>query len=38
MAAKLSYEYVKSFIEKEGYALLSDTYVNSRTKLLVDVQ
>ncbi|MBV5347925.1 hypothetical protein JZU46_06905, partial [bacterium] len=30
---KLTYNYVKDFIEKEGYILLSDTYVNARTKL-----
>jgi len=35
MAIKFTYDYVKSFIEKEEYALLSDTYKNSKTKLLV---
>ena len=30
---KLSYDYVKDFIEKEGYQLLSDTYINANTKL-----
>ena len=30
---KYSYEYVKSYIEKEGYQLLSDTYKNIHTKL-----
>jgi len=35
MAIKFTYDYVKSFIEKEGYAFLSDTYKNSKTKLLV---
>jgi uncharacterized protein YkuJ len=28
-------KYVKSFIEKEGYQLLSDTYINAHTKLLL---
>ena len=30
---KLSYEYVKSYVEKEGYKLLSTEYINCRTKL-----
>ena len=30
-----SYEYIKSFIESEGYTLLSDTYINNRIKLLL---
>ena len=30
---KLTYNYVKDFIEKEGYILLSTTYINARTKL-----
>ena len=30
---KLTYEYVKEQIEKEGYKLLSSEYVNSREKL-----
>jgi len=34
--AKLTYEFVKDFIEKEGYKLLSDSYINSRTKLLLE--
>jgi len=32
---KLTYEYVKYFIESKGYQLLSDTYINSKTKLLI---
>jgi len=32
---KLTYEYVKSFIESTGYTVLSDTYINNRTKLMV---
>ena len=32
---KLSYEYIKNFIESENYSLLSDTYKNNRTKLLL---
>jgi len=32
---KLTYEYVKDFIEKEGYQLLSKEYKNNRTKLLI---
>jgi REP element-mobilizing transposase RayT len=31
----LTYEYVKSYIESFGYTLLSDTYVNDHSKLLV---
>ena len=30
---KLTYEYVKNYIEKEGYTLLSNTYKNANTKL-----
>ena len=30
---KLSFEEVKSFIEKEGYTLLSNEYINSNTKI-----
>ena len=33
MSKKLTYEYVKNFIKKEGYILLSDSYVNNKTKL-----
>ena len=33
--SKYSCEYVKNFIESEGYQLLSDTYKNTRTKLLL---
>ena len=32
--AKLTYEFVKSEFEKEGYELISDTYVNANTKLV----
>ena len=32
---KFTYDYVKDFIEKEGYPLLSDTYINANTKLLL---
>jgi len=32
---KLSYNYVKSFIEKDGYQLLSKKYTNSRSNLLI---
>jgi hypothetical protein len=35
MPQKLTYEYVKSFIEKDGYVLLSNEYVNSKTKLTI---
>lgn len=35
MAKKLTYEYVKTYIESFDYTLLSDEYKNSRTKLLV---
>lgn len=31
----LSYEYVKEYIEKEGYDLLSESYKNNRTKLIL---
>jgi len=33
--AKLDYDHIKSYIEEEGYQLLSDTYINCETKLLV---
>ena len=32
---KLTYDYVKNFIESEGYTLISDSYKNSRTKILI---
>jgi hypothetical protein len=32
---RLTYDYVKAFIEKEGYQLLSDTYKNARSKLKI---
>ena len=32
---RLTYEHVKQFIENENYTLLSDTYSNSRVKLLI---
>jgi len=32
---KLSYNYVKSFIESKGYLLLSEKYINSRSDLLI---
>jgi hypothetical protein len=35
MPKKLTYEYVKEYIEKEGYVLLSTEYINSNSKLLV---
>jgi len=35
---KLTYEYVKDFIESKGYKLLSDHYENNRTKLTVECQ
>lgn len=31
--SKPSYEYVKKYIENEGYVLLSDSYINARAKL-----
>lgn len=31
--AKLTYEYIKNKIENEGFILLSDSYINSQTKL-----
>lgn len=31
----LTYEYVKKYIENEGYELLSNQYINNRTKLLL---
>lgn len=33
MAKKLTFEYVQDFIEKEGYKLISEEYVNSRSYL-----
>ena len=33
MPKKLSYEYVKEYIEKEGYALLTNEYKGDTTKL-----
>ena len=33
MGKKLTIEKVKEYIEKEGYNLLSDTYINNKTKL-----
>ena len=35
MTSKLSYDYVKNFIESEGYQLLSDSYKNAHEKLLL---
>jgi len=35
MPKKFTYDYVKDFIEKEGYQLLSDTYINTQTKLKI---
>ena len=32
---KHSYDYIKNFIESEGYQLLSDNYKNAKTKLLL---
>ena len=32
---KFTYDYVKNYIESQGYQLLSDTYKNNRTKLLL---
>ena len=32
---KLTYNYVKEYIKKKGYQLLSDDYVNTHTKLLI---
>lgn len=32
---KLSYEFVKEQIEKEGYKLLSKEYINAHSKLIV---
>lgn len=32
----LKYEYVKEYIENEGYKLLSNKYINNRTKLLIE--
>jgi hypothetical protein len=33
MSEKLSYEFVKDFIEKEKYTLLSTSYINNKSKL-----
>ena len=33
MGKRLTYEFVKSNFEKEGYVLLSEKYVNNSTKL-----
>src|SRR6056297_4102539 len=38
MGKKLSYEYVKEYIESFNYQLLSDTYKDSKTKLLIKCQ
>jgi hypothetical protein len=35
---KYTYEFVKSFIEKEGYTLLSTEYKNNNTKLLIECE
>ena len=35
MSTKLTYLYVKDYIEKEGYQLLSNTYKNGRSKLKI---
>lgn len=35
MTAKLSYEYVKNYVESKGCELISKKYINSRTKLEV---
>ena len=35
MGKKLSYKYVKGYIESEGYTLLSKKYKNSRIKLSI---
>jgi len=35
MSKKLTYEYVKNFINSTGYTLLSDNYVNKKTKLSI---
>ena len=36
MPKKLTYDYVKKYIEGEGYKLLSTEYENNRTKLLLE--
>lgn len=33
MANRLTYEFVKEQFEKEGYELLEETYINSKTKM-----
>lgn len=35
MGKRLTYEYVKEYIEKEGYKLLSNEYIGNRDKLLL---
>jgi hypothetical protein len=35
MSKRLTFEYVKTFIEESKYMLLSDTYINSYEKLLI---
>jgi TusA-related sulfurtransferase len=35
MPEKLTYEHVKAFIENTGYELLSNEYVNSKTKIQI---
>jgi len=35
MGKRLTYEYVKSYIESEGYKLLSDSYTNNSSYLMV---
>lgn len=35
MTRKLTYEYVKKYIESQGYKLLSTSYINAHTKLKV---
>lgn len=36
MAIKLTYEFVKEQIEKEGYKLISEEYKNCRDKLNIE--
>ena len=35
MPRRLTYKAVKKYIESEGYTLISDSYVNNRTKILI---